>query len=227
MAKATLQGNCYLCGRTISKSGYRRHFNSTHVPELPDGQKCALLKIESAYNPNYWLFVDIALTSKLESLDSFLRDIWLECCGHMSSFMGTGYGDEYGMTRKMQTFSPGDVLRYVYDYGDTTELKITVLAHTTRPPQRRTVRLLARNLPHEETCRKCGAPAEWVCVECRWPENNPFFCDDCASSHNEETGHEFLLPVVNSPRMGVCAYVGERDVYTFDPSAFEADKEKV
>jgi hypothetical protein len=46
--------------------------------------------------------------------------------------------------------------------------------------------------------------------------DNPFFCDSCAEKHEHE---EMLLPVVNSPRMGVCAYDGELDVFAFKPVA--------
>ncbi len=36
----------------------------------------------------------------------------------------------------------------------------------------------------------------------------------------ESHPHDSALPIVNSPRMGVCGYCGEDDVYTFDPAPF-------
>ncbi|GHV12564.1 hypothetical protein FACS189491_05810 [Spirochaetia bacterium] len=39
-----------------------------------------------AYQKEYWLLLDIALNATLEDFDDFLRQIWLECCGHMSGF---------------------------------------------------------------------------------------------------------------------------------------------
>jgi hypothetical protein len=48
-----------------------------------------LIKVEGAYQKEYWLFLDIALNATLEDLDAFLRQIWLECCGHMSGFYPT------------------------------------------------------------------------------------------------------------------------------------------
>lgn len=32
------------------------------------------------------MFVEIKETETLKALDRFLRDIWVECCGHLSEF---------------------------------------------------------------------------------------------------------------------------------------------
>lgn len=56
---------------------------------------------------------------------------------------------------------------------------------------------------------------------------NPFWCDECLQeeySDDEEDGYyepEFLLPICNSPRMGVCGYEGS-DIY---PEQFMPDEE--
>ena len=44
------------------------------------------LKVWAAYNPAYWLFLEMDHSAKLEDLDHFLRETWLECCGHLSTF---------------------------------------------------------------------------------------------------------------------------------------------
>lgn len=60
-------------------------------------------------------------------------------------------------------------------------------------------------------------------------DGTPFLCDECLEKIEEgnmETDEEFdfhtdfLLPVCNSPRMGVCGYEGS-DCY---PEQFEPDK---
>ncbi len=48
--------------------------------------------------------------------------------------------------------------------------------------------------------------------------DNPFLCEACIE--NYEHGDEMLLPVVNSPRMGVCGCCGEQDVCAFDPEKY-------
>lgn len=65
--------------------------------------------------------------------------------------------------------------------------------------------MLARNHPHEIECSYCGKPATHVCRECIYDDGG-WLCDDCTEKH--ECGEEMLLPVVNSPRVGVCAYTG-------------------
>ncbi|MDO5392821.1 MAG: hypothetical protein Q4F24_17265 [Eubacteriales bacterium] len=83
-------------------------------------------------------------------------------------------------------------------------------------------------LERESTKTRCGKNrARWVDSE-GYYEGNPFWCEECLEkmeSDEEESGEydipEFLLPVCNSPRMGVCGYEGS-DIY---PDQFEPDKE--
>jgi len=42
--------------------------------------------VEGSYLPYYWMHLELPANATLEDLDSFLRDIWLECCGHLSAF---------------------------------------------------------------------------------------------------------------------------------------------
>jgi len=100
-----------------------------------------------------------------------------------------------------------------YDMGDTTETLITVIGTTWRPPQRETVRLLARNVPPRFQCKDCGVAASLICQECLFEDEYPFYCSDCAQKHKHE--EEMMLPVTNSPRMGVCGCCGELDTYEF------------
>jgi hypothetical protein len=65
------------------------------------------------------------------------------------------------------------------------------------------IRLLARNEPPDILCAQCGKLAMQVCVEC---EGGIPMCDRCAAKH--ECGEEMLLPILNSPRTGVCGYCG-------------------
>jgi hypothetical protein len=213
MKQAILTGNCYICGAELSKIAMKNHLIKTCMtPEA--GQEVLFLKVEGAYDKNYWLYLDISLTATLETLDDFLRKIWLECCGHLSDFY-YGRHESIGMNKKIKSLSPGEKLGYDYDFGTTTELLISVLAVARRPVQREAVRLLARNVPPELTCSKCGKPAEYICIECMYETDNPFFCGKCAGVHEHD---EMLLPVSNSPRMGSCAYNGDLDVYAFTPA---------
>ena len=208
MASGT-KGNCFLCGSELGKVAMKNHILRAHVEA--DGQECVLLKIEGAYDKDYWLIVDIPIGSTLTILDAFLRKIWLECCGHMSAFSGPGYL-EIGKGRKLGSFAVGDKLLHEYDFGSTTETLITVIGRTVRTPQKQAVRLLARNIPPVFECASCGKKAAYICTECMYETGNPFYCEDCAEEHEHDG---MLLPVTNSPRMGVCGYCGEQDTYIF------------
>ena len=205
------KGNCYLCGAELGKVAMKNHILKVHAGDR-SLQKCRLLKIEGAYEKNYWLYIDVPVNKTLSAVDIFLRKIWLECCGHMSAFSDPRH-EELGKGRQLGGFAPGDKILHEYDFGSTTESLITVVGDTYRVPQRNAVRLLARNAPPAFICCKCGKAAAYICVECIYEVDNPFFCEECADHHE----HDYLLPVTNSPRMGVCGYEGTQDKYAFSP----------
>ena len=213
MAKATqAKGHCYLCGHQTTKGFMSRHLLTEHYKE-EEAQACYLLKIEGYDVNGYWLFVDMPLTSTLSTLDGFLRSIWLECCGHMSMFFLPPM-DEISMSTKVGRISKGTVLLYMYDFGSSTELKITFVGTVSRKKQRESVRLLARNDPHIFPCDICGEPAEYVEVD-SW--EGGFYCQACVDKEDSEIDPDMLLPITNSPRMGVCAYCGEMDNFGYVP----------
>jgi hypothetical protein len=106
-----------------------------------------------------------------------------------------------------------------YDFGSTTKLVLRVVSEggftgTLRSGEgdefqkawgKKGIFLLARNEPPLIKCAVCGEAAAWVCAECVYDDEG-WLCAKCARNH--ECGEEMLLPVVNSPRVGVCAYTG-------------------
>jgi hypothetical protein len=209
------KGDCYICGESLGKTAMKNHIAKFHG-ENAGGQKCALLKIEGAYENNYWLYIDIPLEKSLSDVDKFLRKIWLECCGHLSEFRHTPFQNGIGKNRKLSTFSPGEKFFHIYDFGTTTETVITVSGYTERPPQKSAVRLLARNTPSVFKCVDCGKEAQYMCEDFDDEAYDyPFYCTDCAEKHEDD--NHILYPVTNSPRMGQCDYTGEFDCFEFKP----------
>ena len=41
------------------------------------------LQVQDAWDGNYWLHLEMRGSATLEDLDFYLREIWLECCGHL------------------------------------------------------------------------------------------------------------------------------------------------
>ena len=202
--RRTSRGQCALCGAEFGKAQMTRHLEKHHAEQdITPGVRVRRLHliIEGAYSPEYWLHLDIRADATLKKLDGFLRGVWLECCGHLSTFRVGGA--TLGMTRKVdQALSPGLIFSHEYDFGDTTELKLRVLAEHDGNPASDAVLLLARNLPPPVVCEKCGDPAFWIGTD----EEGEYreLCEKCGG----EEAEEWLLPVVNSPRTGVCGYVG-------------------
>lgn len=225
MTRFTSYGVCALCGKHTSKAGMTRHLKTcTANHDASRGRPARLLRlrVEDAYTPFFWMDLEMKASATLEDLDDFLRRTWLECCGHLSAFYigGTDYmvpqavrgpfgdPDERSMEVELgDVLSSGTRFEHVYDFGTSTDLKLRVVDERDGRLGRDTLRLLSRNEPLIWACEVCGGEAAWVCQSCMYETSNPFYCEDHAEDHDCEEP-EMLLPVVNSPRMGMCGYTG-------------------
>ncbi len=238
MATVANRGKCFLCDRSFSKAGMTRHLQSCRENsgggEAGSGRRPKRsrqgfhLAVEGRYRSQYWLHLEIAGDVPLAALDSFLRLTWLECCGHLSSFVidGTTHfledmeefadPDDGDMEVSLvQVLRPGMKFAHEYDFGSTTELNLRVVSQGDVSVDRKGIRLLARNDAPAIPCVKCDSPAANFCAECYWGDGGFFYCEGCSGHHTVQSpSHEgMFLPVVNSPRMGECAYTGsEEDV---------------
>ncbi|MFQ6106835.1 MAG: hypothetical protein ACE5QF_04525 [Thermoplasmata archaeon] len=214
MNRPTHEGQCLLCNRVYSKAGMSRHLRSCAQRLSRKGSGRALhISVDCPELPEYWMHLEVDARSKLSLLDGFLRLVWLECCGHLSAFrIGSQvyalmpmreYGDRSLNIPLGRVLRTGVQFSYEYDFGTTTELRLKVIEETRSAPAEE-IRLLARNLPPRREC-ECGSPATLVCAQCIW-EDEGWLCDGCAERH--ECGEEMFLPVVNSPRTGMCGYEG-------------------
>lgn len=141
------KGKCKFCNKDFTRAGIRRHLSSckSRKDELKsnDGNEKTgyyELFITDKYLKDYWMLIEIDESLKLKDLDQFIRDIWVECCGHLSSFIINGQAydilppDDYirgpapkDMDIKLKkVLNPGDKFEYEYDFGSTTELLISV-----------------------------------------------------------------------------------------------------
>jgi hypothetical protein len=215
MTKKATKGPCALCGKDYARAGMTRHLESClkkgsgATGHPGKSQRFFLVLVTGRYATDYWMHLKVAAGTTLESLDDFLRDTWLECCGHMSAFMRRR--EEIGMNRKVdRIFTPGLELEHIYDFGSSTELRVKVVNAFMGPvTPRKPVEMLARNEAPMIPCDACGRmPAATICKECQW-EGEGWLCSSCAETHEcFVDGEASCLPVVNSPRTGTCAYTG-------------------
>lgn len=218
-------GKCNLCHDTFSKAAMTKHLESCKqrkaVSKTPSNKRrpqrarILHLAVEGHGQPAYWMHLEAGARASLEDLDYFLRETWLECCGHLSAFTIQGHSytsapieeiHDEGMNVALgEVLRPGMKFLHEYDFGTTTELALRVVSEREGEKGRKPIQLLARNDPPSRTCDSCSKTATEVCSECIY-SGQGLFCDECAREH--ECGEEMFLPVVNSPRVGMCGYTG-------------------
>ncbi len=230
MPRISSTGQCAFCGETFSKAVMTRHLvkcQAEHPPKKGKLRETFHLIAQGQYAPEYWLHLEIPIAASLTALDAFLRGIWLECCGHLSAFtvenvryelqtggvdamwpeiFGRGEPPRSMNVRLDSVLRPGLTFYHEYDFGTTTHLALKVVAEQMGvPPSKNAIRVLARNTPPAIPCEKCGAPATEVCTQCIY-DGRGWLCEKHSRTH--KCGEDMFLPVVNSPRVGMCGYTG-------------------
>jgi len=214
------KGVCAYCGKEASKAAITKHLATCPerqaaiaTAEAKKGTSESLyhLRVQDAYQKEFWLDLEMRGGKTLKDLDNYLRAIWLECCGHMSQFsLGGAFANEVGKTRKISdVFRMGDELTHVYDFGTSSETLVkSVEVRQGKPTTTKPIALMARNLMPECVCIECGKPATHLCVECQVEDETPgTLCDEHTENHPHDNYGE-PMRLVNSPRTGMCGYDG-------------------
>ncbi len=205
------EGQCKFCGSDFSKKEILSHLDSCQqrTKSKSSNLRNLRLQITDRYSKNFWLIVEVDNSAKFKDLDKLIRDVWVECCGHLSLF--GDYGNEIKKSKIiMETLQPGDTVPYIYDFGSSTELIIKAIAYSSFKLIEKKIELVARNYLPPSNCAKCGQQATWICTTCSDEEDeSPLVCDDCAEKYHSEEEDHYLLQLANSPRSGVCGYEPE------------------
>jgi len=213
------RGKCYVCGRSFSKRGMSRHLKSC-IQKLQGNKRYYLFRVLSEI-PFFWLYIGVEEGAKLRDMDKFLRDIWLECCEHLSCFefdharYASNFSDRkealggfleeilgmHAMEKSMDTpvreaFESEKKCRYVYDYGSSTVLEIEFLHPFNADSDK--IFVVARNELPEIVCDVCGRKAGYLCTEGRYA----WLC----KKHAKRCRSYARYRILNSPRIGVCGY---------------------
>ena len=207
--KIISKGKCRICKTEFSQSEIRKHTLSCNKDN--GKEKVFLIKAEAGH---FWVYFEIEAKKNLKQLDRFLRDLWLECCCHLSAFTinNQRYSiyeqeldyDEKSMNAKLkEILKPNLKFDYEYDFGTTTELSLECLKEKVG---NKGINIIARNEPIDFKCEMCGKPADEVCVQCIW-KGRGFVCNKCSKKH--KCKEPYFLPIVNSPRIGMCGFTGE------------------
>lgn len=144
MKKVATSGKCSYCSQIFSQNTIAKHLQSCKLrkelsPFLKKGQCSFLLGISGKQFQDYWAFIEVnGNICRLKDIDSFLRSLWLECCGHSSSFkindqIYESLPDPMYSTKSIQIsvnkiLKEGMIFEYTYDFGSSTELIIKVVS---------------------------------------------------------------------------------------------------
>lgn len=219
MSRLKSNGTCLLCKKEFSQKTILSHapqclnqalnmLNAGSVAKK--SEPIFMLKI-GAFDL-FWLIVEVRGRTTLKQLDAFLRDIWLECCGHLSQFtingqryISTAVDDDLDMKVRIdKVLNEGGSFEHIYDFGTSTELTGQVL-QVRQGEIEKPIELLAQNHLPELECQTCESHSETICAFCQAP-----YCELCSTEHTcDESGDEpCFMPLVNSPRAGECGYTG-------------------
>lgn len=206
--KLESEGKCLFCNKLFPQKQIGKHL-ATHLAiiEKEDSTKTSETYCHIMVEWDVmFLYLLVKGRVTMEKIDTFLQDIWLDCCGHMSNFGQKNL--RIPMSQKvMDIFETKVKIHHIYDYGDTTRVFLKGIKNYQLNFKENII-LLSRNEPLKWICAKCGKqPAVNICIECNWD----FYCESCSTQHENEC-EAFIdyaqMPVVNSPRMGVCGYTG-------------------
>lgn len=177
-----VQGFCKACKLSLNPAAMGDHLKTCssitkaylnaasgedeNYPSVPS----IILRISSQlrdWKQRYWIYVAAPKDLPLTALDSFIKSIWVECCGHNSGFRHRGM--TVSRLRPIgATFYPTsstNEIDYIYDFGTPTELTIEYVADLPGflfTPANHII-VLARNKQARMKCHVCEQmTAKWI-----------------------------------------------------------------
>ena len=216
-------------GWAIRYSDLRSPFESMFYEEEPvrevafspaEGRQVYRFKAALWHRPGLWRTVEIQGRQTLAEFDAVLRDAFdHDPFDHLAGFWkrirrGKGkrfrevdlgnispFGEGSGADVQIAGLGlePGHELKYVYDFGDWIEHRITLEAIDQPEAQAEYPRITAQNRPRYKNCPSCQAQgrkirATWICLECSDRQQRAVLvCDDCLDREHEEHFAEQIL----------------------------------
>jgi hypothetical protein len=165
MAKQTTvreisKGICHFCQGEFAKSKMTQHLKTCKVRATIQAKQFGLptrlfhILVEGTYRPSYWLHLELPVEATLSDLDDFLRDIWLECCDHLSEF--TIHDISYGSSSEDDWFGGLELLDEDEDEEDEEEEEIRL------PDMQEVARQISQSLASELHADLKDVPVEEI-----------------------------------------------------------------
>lgn len=205
-----MSGKCEICLEEINVEHLTKHIKKCLKGSKGETENILLRICTWHYGEMYWLFLLMPNNTKLITIDKYLREIWLECCNHMSEFeFNKVVYDKKKMSTKIKDVAIIGKLNkssYTYDFGSTTLLCIDAISLYKSENDK--IKLICRNSQFIMPCEnaKCNNQATELCKMC-----DNMFCYKCINKviHKKVCNYDKdcdIMPILNSPRFGVCGY---------------------
>ena len=210
-----MKAKCYYCNKELTERTIKRHMkncsemkNSIDEKRIDDKEQRNqfIIAIKPKYAGNeYCIYLSIDGTLGLVHIDQFIRDIWVECCGHLSGFKirDKFYQDNQMNTQLNDILNIDEKFEYEYDFGSTTCLVLDVVNIIEVPSSFSQIEIIARNHEIKHMCEICGAEAKYFNYE-----KDEWECGNCI---DEDSDIIMEFDYCNSPRDGVCGYEGHKE----------------
>lgn len=208
---------CNLCDKEYAPKGIKRHLNSCIEKHCGHKKEELLYLVIKSHYSDYFLHISIKSHARLADLDAYLRDAWLECCGHMSGFsIGR---NELDMSMSVdEVFFRTPKVEYIYDFGSSTYLHVKHVK-TFKGEQLNLIETLSRNPMPKLKCSSCGSTkVVAICTECSY-EGTGNLCKKCLPKHG--CNIDMARPYVNSPRYAECGYGEWDNTHGFSEEEFD------
>jgi hypothetical protein len=216
-------------GWDIAYSDWRSPWESAILGEesipqtgFSDAQGRQVYRFKAAlwHRTGLWRRIEIQGKQTLVDFDAILRDAFEhDSSDHLSGFwkrvrrgksrrfrevdvgdinpFGEGSGSEVHIAGL--GLEPGDELKYVYDFGDWIEHRISLEEVLDPEAGAEYPRIVAQNKPRYRYCETCRAQglktrATWICLECSdREEREVVLCEECLTREHEEHYAEEIL----------------------------------
>lgn len=150
-------------------------------------------------NKLYYIYAIINPKTTFATIDNYLRNKWLKCCGHISNFVCEK--KQISKRATFKTYADKDII-YEYDMCSTTYVYMqnSLLIKSDKQPLKTTyLQNVLQNDPFNFNCILCDKPASYS--DCMLQ----FFCQ----THKNKANKHMLNQIVNSPRMGQHCFEGK------------------
>lgn|GEM_PF-2109566 len=229
-----MKGKCYFCGRELTSGGGANHIKNCkkRLGIIEENKKIEgryakkfILLIKDKYIKDFWMYISMGKNAKLKDLDKFIRDVWVECCGHLSCFkikdkiygesrieddIWNHYNGDLNIRIK-NLVQIKNIFEYEYDFGSTTYITIKVIDEFSDIKTKNNIEILARNNEPIVKCSDCGEKAKYE-FEDGYEGIRKCLCDKCIENYNQsEDNYIEEIECANSPRFGICDYEAEKE----------------